>query len=799
MSINDLKYAWRNLLRNRTVTFVVVISLAAAIGPNAALYGLLDQFFLSGGLRHAPESLVQIMMSRNATNRNLSYREYQALRRDSTLFSEIGAVSREGGVLYSEGVRENLAAEMVSTNYFSLLGVKAALGRQFQTVDNSIQDSVPIIISHALWQRRFSGSADIIGKSLVFRGHHATVVGIAERGFRGYGMVATIDIWVPMERWRNPLLPTDMPGLDVFSLLRTGVTLPQAKLEMRSISKDLSRIYPETNRGYQMNCYFARADSMRSRYVISSSILFLSAMVLAVACINVCTLLLARATGRQRETAIRIAVGAGRRHIFRLLLAEGLLLSVMAAALSIIFTRLLLMAAPSLIPTAATGLSWKLDLNLNVLIYTSLLAIFTTILFALAPAKQTYQFSVVHSLKTGAEGYRGKGRLSSFALLVIVQIALSQALLSGAALLLRSYHQVQQVRLGFDSNRPLLLVNLGPQRFGKESRVVNYGELVEKVAAIPGVKRATYADDLPLSDHDGFKYKIAKDPASGGQDLYEDVSAVGVGPNYFEIMGTTLLYGDGFERQGAQKEVVINRYLAERAFPKLANPAEVIGRFLRTKDQGDLRIIGIAEDGKYGTIRESKQPYLYVRAPESSGASTMLLVETAERRPENLAVKLRQFLSSAESGLVVYTIVPLKEHMRLARFGDELIAWLIGGLGLLSLFLSMVGLGGLAQYWVRRHNREIGIRLAMGATSWGVIRHMEIRALRPVLVGVLLGTAIAIIFERVISNVIFGVAAFDFTSFAASALFTFSVAIVATLIPTSQSGWINPNSILRQE
>ncbi len=801
-TLSDFSYSWRALLRNPAVSAVAVISVAVAIGPNSAIFSIMDQTFLTGSLGRAPDSLLGVKLRRENTHADLSYAEYRELSRSGRAFSDVVASRRAAAGLRIGGARQPALVQFVTPNFFSVLNVRMAAGRPlFPGRDDDVPDAVPIVISHSLWQRQFAGANEAIGKPVYLNSRNATIVGVAERGFRGTAMMAQIDVWAPLKPGTQTAAQHGRRDLEVLALPRPNVTDRQAAQELESLARDLERADPETNRGWTLVCWRARADQARARGFLTFVVLFLGALVLLVACLNVSTLLLARAAGRRRELAVRTALGAGRWPIFRLLLAEGLLLSAVASAAGIGLSWVLLQLAPLALPKTIVPMAVTWTVSSRSLLYTALLGIGATLLFALAPLRQASDPDITRALRPGGPGARGRQRLSQFAVLIVVQIAVSQALLGGAAVLLRSYQQLGRLRLGFDPSKPMLLVTVAPVASeASGSGKIRYHEIADRISALPGVTRASFTSAMPLSAAGpGAPYRVYLGGNTGGQNEPWEVRGASVGLSYFRTIGTALQSGREFTVSDitGPKPVIANEELVRRAFPELGTPAEAVERTLETKE-GALRIVGIAENGKYSELRESRQPYLYQPAPQSSWTEATLLIET-RGSPEAMLPAVRQELRLAEPRLWIASTTTMARHVKLARYADEISGTIVSSMGLLSLSLAVVGLAGVTAYWVRRRTVEVGIRLALGSTRWQVTRLMTRHAMRPVIAGTALGLIAASLIGRAMSGLVFGVAGFDPISLLASAFVSLVVAVAATAIPVTRAARADPMVALRHE
>jgi predicted permease len=800
-TLNDFRYSWRALLRNPIIAAVAVISVAAAIGPNAAMFSIMDQTFLAGSLGRAPDSLLGVRLQHENTYDDLSYAEFRELSQSGRAFSEVVASRRAGAGLRIGEARQPVVVQYVTPNFFSVLNVRMAAGRPLSPGrDDAAQDAVPLVISHSLWQRQFAGSSEAIGRTVYLHDRGATIIGVAERGFRGTAMMAQVDVWAPLELRTQAAAQRGDRDLEVLALPQPSVTEHEAARDLETLSRAMELVSPATNRGWTLICWKVGADEARARRFLTFVVLFLCSLVLMVACLNVSTLLLARAAGRRREMAVRMALGAGRWPIFRLLFAEGLLLSAMAWVAGIGLSWVLLKFAPLALPKTIIPMTLTWDVSFRSVLYAGLLGIGAALLFALAPLRQASDPDISQALRAGSPGSRGKRRLSQFAVLIIVQIAVSQALLGGAAVLLRSYEQLGRLRLGFDPNKPVLLLTVAPlaSEAGGSGKI-RYNDIVDRLSALPGVRRASVTGTLPLSGMGEGAYHVYLDARTGGQRERLEVGATAVGLEYFRTVGTALPFGREFtasDRMGP-KTVVANEELVRRAFPELGTPAEALERTLQT-EEGAFRLVGIAENGKYSNLRESRQPHMYELLPASSWTAATLLIET-RGSPEEMLPAVRQELRAADPRLWIASTTTLARHAKMARYADEISGVIVSSMGLLSLFLAVVGLAGVTAYWVRRRTVEIGIRLALGSTRWEVVNVMTRQAMRPVMAGMALGLLGASLIGQAMAGLMFGVAGVDPISLLGSGFVSLVVTVGATAIPVTRAARVDPMVALRQE
>ncbi len=797
--LQDLRYGIRLLLKSPGFTAVAVASLALGIGVNSAVFSVVDGMFLRPLAVEKPEQLVWIY-SRTPESRGLStsYVEYLDLRDQSDVFSGLVAQSRRGSMLRVNDETEMVLTTVVSANYFSALGVGAALGRTFSPeLDSSPEKEPVVILSHSLWQRRFGSDSQMVGKSIQLGDRNCTVVGVMPRSFRGLERIVSTEIWMPATSWvallpgnRSELERREVRVFNVLGRLRTGATPEQAQAQLDTIARRLEQSYPATNKGRRLSAVpEARLAADRFR----SSILLLSivSLVLLIACANVATLLLAQGESRRREIGVRLALGAGRLRLLRQLLTESLLLSLLGGALGLLLASWLLDLAPALLPPGPLRIEVRLDQRVG--IFTLAASLVTALLFGLAPALQASKTDVAPVLKGEAPGRRSP-RLSLWNVLSVGQIALATVLVSGSGLLLRSFLYSQSIDPGFDTRKNMLVVMLGtPQR----ARAL-FQELGERVAALPGVTRITYARRLLLAGLGGGATRNVSIPGielPGGRDAIE-IKYNQVADNYFATMGTRLVRGRGIDRRDGPdslKVVLINEAMVRQFWPT----EDPIGRWLRV-GRVEYQIVGIVEDGRIIHVHDAPEPFLYFSYAQMPSGEGTLLVETAGD-PALLADAVKREMRSVDPKIAIFSMMTMKQHMAMALYTDWIPAAISAGLALLGMLLAAIGLYGVMSYAVNRRTHEFGVRLAMGAERRDVLSLVMRQGLKLALVGVPIGLAGAWAAGRAMSSFIFGVSPGDPLTLAASSVLVVAVALLATQGPARRATKVDPLVALRQE
>jgi len=790
----DLRFGVRMLAKNPGVTAAAVISLALAIGPNTFLFSLLNTMFLRPWAVENDHELVRISISTARGGQRASYPDFLDYRDQNHVFSGLIAWENGGGLLNRDGQRKIVSRHGVSRDFFEVLGVQLVLGAGFGAGPEAGGPDMPIMLSHGLWQREFGGDSGVVGRSVILNDRSCTVVGVAPRNFTGLHEIIPADIWVPIDVPAEGSLPRrDRGGYSLVGRLRPGVTLDQAEVEMNAITARLAEAYPETNQGRRITLRPKASNRDGLGAIIGLSVLSLVGLVLLVACANVANLLLAQAEVRRRETAIRLAIGAGRRALVRQLLTQSLLVSLLAGGCGLALGRLLVLGIPALKPPIPIPLNFDFDLDGRVFLYTLALSTITAVIFGLAPALQAGRADMTAALKDG-EGHAGSRR-RGFRLknvLVVSQIAVSVLLLAMSGLLLRSYWKTYDIPVGFDEQKDMLVVMAGSL-----SRI-DYQVLADQIETTPGVERASFSRGFPMDGSGAFRHEVVipgveMPPDEPALRVRYDVVAL----RYFETMGTRILRGRGFERIDSaegSRVTVINQTMAQRYWPG----GDAIGQWIEVGGEPNM-IVGIAEDGRYDTLTEAPQPFLFLPYAQHDGTrEVMLLVETAVN-PASMAPTIRTELQTAAPDLFVVQTLPLREQMRIARYAEEMGAGLVGAVGFLAILLSAVGLFGVVSYNINRRRREIGLRMAMGATRSRVMRMVLGYGIRLTLMGLPLGLAAALALSHLLASMLYGIQPSDPASFLGASVLAVLISTAACYSPARRAMNVEPAVALRSE
>ena len=810
----DVRYGFRQLRRNPGFTAVAVITLALGIGANTTIFSFINALLLRppSGIEE-PNRLVSVWNRMpDGHSMQFSYPDYLYFRNHNNVFSGLLAYSSDPDLASwtRSGQSRLILARLVSANYFSLLGVKPGLGRGFLPVEDKEAGSQAVaILSHAFWKQNFGADPRLIGKTIVLNGHSFTVVGVAPANFSDLETGIHADCWTPITMQKEIVPGEDLlnqrAGYWIFvaGRLKPDVTRAQAQANMSVLAHQLALAHPDSNKGWDAAAApLTGIDPEGHGYVVafSSLLMIVVGLVLLIACANAANLLMAQASGRWREMAIRAAVGAKRSRILRQVLTESILLSVFAGGIGILLAMWTAPLVLTLKPPMLSFIQLNLPLDWRMIAFTAFVSVVTGILFGLAPALNSSKTDVVSRLK---DETHSSYRLSRFrSALVVVQVTVCLVLIIAATLCLRSLLRAQSINPGFAvKNRLVLDTDLTMLGYSNEQAHAFYSQAVERVRALPGVRSATVANPLPLGFAQmGVGVIIPGYQPPAGQKGYPGVGLSYVGPHYFHTMDIPLLEGREFSPQDNDKApgvVIINEAMARRYWPG-QNP---VGRRISfsVAKWPSVQIVGVVKTGKYRSLREAPQPFLYrpfLQMPDARRAT--LVVETVAP-PGSLLPTVRRTVQAIDPAAPITDSETMQQYMSVALFPAHFTGVLVGVFGGLALVLATVGLYGVIAYSVAQRTREIGIRVALGATRADVVRLVIGQGIRLAFAGVVAGVAVAFAVTRLISSLLYGVSATDPITFLASSVLLLLVALAASYIPARRATKVDPMVALRHE
>jgi putative ABC transport system permease protein len=796
----DLRYGARMLLKNPSFTLIAVITLGLGIGANTAIFSVVDAVLLRPLSFKAPDELVIIGRgpTRQSVN-SISYPEFIDVKEQNQVFEEVAASSNRDREfdLASDREPERIPGLRVSTGFFKLLGVEPRLGRAFSPEEIQVGQNRVAIIGHHLWQRRFGGDAEIVGKTLLLNAESHTVIGVLPPEFQ-YPMLGAdpkVDVILPLA----PDPERSSQNLAVLARLRPGVALAQAQANLDVIKENLARQYARMKADFGINIlplqeYLVRGS--RSKLLLYFGAV---AFVLLIACANVANLLLARAAVRQREMAIRLSLGATRWRVVRQLLAEGLLLAIAGGGLGL----LLAMWGADFLAHVLSGSVTRIQetsLNARVLGFTFALSLLSSVVFGLAPAILASKPDLNEALKEGQrQGSGGLRRNRLRGLLVVTQVALTLVLLLGAGLLVRSLRQLHKIELGFETENVLTMrVSLPRAKYagGQQAREF-FQQVTDRVEAAPGVEAVGLVDILPLTGSDTRTQITIEGPSAAGSQI--GVSVRSVNHDYFRALGIPLLSGRYFtehDDQSAPRAAIINQALAQHLWP-----GEVaLGKRVRFGGQDSpwVEIVGVAPNVRHWIF--NSQPPLEIYSPylQRPMRSAYLTIRSSTR-PDNLVAAIRREVLAVDKDQPVYNVKTLGERLADNFAGWRLPMFLMSLFAGLALALAAAGIYGVLSYLVAQRTQEIGVRIALGAKPRDIRKLVVGQGLALIAVGVALGLIAAVALKRVMVSLVYEVSATDPWTIAAITLLLAAVALVACWIPARRATKVDPIVALRSE
>jgi predicted permease len=811
--LSDLRFAFRQLIKVPTLTAVIVLSLAVGIGANTVVFSWIETVFLDPlpGVEHGARLMTIEPRDRSGTYLASSWLDYRDVREQQTAFREIAAVRiRALNLGGADDQDERIWAELVSDNYFALLGVRPALGRFFTPEESTRPGASAVaMISYAFWQTRFGGSPAVLGKTLRLNELAFTIVGVAPEKFKGSIVGLGFDLWVPLTMVRE-LVPATKDLTDrgkrpllLLADLKPGITPKQAGAELDAIFQRLDRTYPDTNAGVSVDLMpLWRSPQGAQEMMISAlgTLQVLVLLVLLVVCANTANLLLARATIRQKEIGIRLAIGAGRGRILRQLLTESVLLALLGAAGGVLLS---LWGIDALyhVPTPR-NLPVKLAAHLDStgLAFSVLLGAVCGIVFGLAPALQLARGDVAAALKAGGRGSGAATHHRLRDLLVVIEVALALVVLVLAGLFLKSFGNTRTVDPGFQPNGVLLAnFDLGAKGYTKDSALAFVRELLLRLRAEPGVEAATISNFVPLDLSGMLSDGLEVDGRPREPDRPDHAFYGYVDPGYFQTLGIPLVAGVDFvdlDKSQATKppEVIINQELASRYWPGVSP----LGHKL-TMDGESYEVVGVVRDGKYGTLSESPTPMAYFSIRDRFSFSNLTLQIRIKGAPLTLLPQIRHAIHDLSPSLPIRDVRTMVQHI-----DDNLVmlrvpARLLSVLGPLALLLAAIGIYSVLSYSVAQRTHEIGVRLALGATPRDVVAMTVRQGLQVVAVGLAAGLVVAFACSLYLTALLVRVPAGDPQTFLSIPVLLLAVAALAVWLPARRAARVDPMEALRAE
>ena len=814
--LKDLKHSVRMFLQTPGFTFVVIAALALGIGTNTAIFSVVDTVLLKPGTYPDPDRMVMFQnVFKGGRGGGASPNEFNFWRQQTQVAQDVSAFTFNVANLTGEGAPEQIQMTRASADFFRLLGADMVRGRSYTHEEDLPKAPKTAVLAYGFWQRRFGGDPKVIGKRITLSGEIYEIIGVVSPRL-DIAIEEPPDLYVPFQL--DPYRDDNAHYFTVIGRLKPGVTMATANAQLQAGYPEYKRMhpvpfdFPQIGFGVQ-NLREAIVGSVRnSLFILLGAVAF----VLLIACANVANLLLARATGRKREIAIRAAVGAGRGRIMRQLLTESVMLSVAGGVVGLAAgyagIRAILRVSPGNIPLIPRGGS--VDLDWRIVAFTLGLSLVTGILFGLVPALQSSRADLNSTIKESSNrSGTGLRHHKTRALLVTTEMALALVLLVGAALLIRTFLAIRAVNPGFDAQNVLTMrMSLTGPQFGKAAGVAQLArEGVRRIRALPGVEAAGFTCCVPLEGGFGLPFQIAgrpDGPTSKGGAGWTMVSA-----GYFETFQIPVLRGRTFREQddGGPPVVIINQALAKQFWPKSdpLNDRIIIGRGVGPafNDERPRQIIGVVGDVRDGGLNREPGPNMYVlpgQITDGENASVSQIIPWAwvvrtRVPPLSLSSPIRNELREASGGLPVAHIRTMEETISRSTASENFNMLVLTIFGCAALLLAAIGIAGLMAYSVAQRTQEIGIRLALGAEPRSIRNLIVFQALRLVALGVVIGLAAAFGLTRLMASLLFGVKAVDPMVFSAVPIVLLGVALLSVWLPAMRASRVDPIQALRYE
>ncbi|HEV7683390.1 MAG TPA: ABC transporter permease [Pyrinomonadaceae bacterium] len=795
----DLRYAGRMLVKTPGFTAVAILTLALGIGANSAIFSVVNAVLLRPLMYRDSEKLVRLYegLPQGGTG-SVSVPNLKDWREQNTVFSEIAAYQYGNFNLSMQDQPERIVGANVSAEFFDLLGTSAQFGRTFQKGEDQPGSNRVVVLSDALWRRNFGADASLVGKNVSIGGENFSVIGIMPPQFKFFAS----QLWVPLVFTEKQLASRGSHAFNVLGRLKPERTLDQAREELTTIARRLEQQYPDQQKNRTVKLVPLQEDNVRLIRPALFLLLGAVGLVLLIACTNVANLLLARATSRRGEIAIRTALGAKRGRLIRQFLTESVLLSLLGGLCGLLLAKW----GTDVLVSMATGylpVMTEISLDWRVMSFTLGLSLLTGLIFGMAPAMHISKTDLQDAIKDG--GSRGGSSRGTWlrGLLVVGEVAAALILLVGAGLLLKSFTRLLLVNPGFRTENVLTMrITLPDGKYKSADTMAGfYRQLLDRVAPLPGVEASGIINLLPVlqAGYNGEFQVVGQEPDVSGKAPLVEIRMVS--PDYFRALGVPLVNGRAFDardQQGSEAVAIVNQEFARRLIPN----GDPLGKYIKDDEGPGIKIIGVVGNVKQFGLIAPTIPELYTpyTQPSLPGAiQTMTLVVRTAGDPEALAPALRKEVLSVDPAQPVYEVQTMQAVIGRAVSYQRLNMQLLGIFALLAMILAVIGIYSVLSYQVSQHTREIGIRMALGARPWHVLRLILREGLTLTLIGVVLGVAGAFALTRLLASLLFGVTASDPVTYVMVSLLLIFVALLACIVPARRATKVDPLIALRYE
>jgi putative ABC transport system permease protein len=793
--LQDLRYSVKMLLKNPGFTAIAVLALALGIGANSAIFSVVNAILLRPLPYADAERLVWIWgKSPSGDKGAVSPPDFLDYRKQSQSFGQLAAFIQATHNLNDMDNPERISGAATSANFFDTLGVKPMLGRTFFAEEEQAGHDSVAILSHGIWQRRYGSDPNIVGKSIPLDGKPFTIVGVMPPGFN---FPEKAEVWEVAPFYLKGMTVRKAHFLRLVGRLKPNVKLDQAQAEMDVVSGQLAQQYPDTNKGYGLMLVSLNEKVIGN--IRSTLLMLLGAVgfVLLLACANVANMLLARAAGRQKEIAIRTALGARRSRLLRQLLTESVFLAMLGGfagtLLAFVGTKLLIASTSSNVPRLE-----EVTLDSRVLIFSFAISILTGLVFGLVPALQASRPDLNETLKEGGRSSGGgakRNRISN--VLVVAQVALALVLAIGAGLMIRSFSRLQDVNPGFTTNNLLTMqIELPQTKFPKPPQRANFfNQLQEQIRAVPGVVSMATVSELPLSGQLNDTYFHVDGGSTDPSQSKILANYRSTSSGYFKTMGIPFKSGRDFTSQEVNegaKVVVVNEMIAEKYF---ANQDPTGKRLIIDFNEAvPYEIVGVVGNIHHLGLDRSISPEMYI--PQFPSGATNVVVQT-KSNPADITGAVRGAVRAVDRDQPIANLKTMDELVEASVSQPQFRTLLLGVFAALALILAAVGIYGIISYSVAQGTHDIGLRIALGAQRQGIFKLILMNALRLVLIGLFIGLTLSLVLTRFLSNLLYGISATDPTTYLWVSLFLVGVALAASFIPAYRATRVNPLVALR--
>jgi putative ABC transport system permease protein len=818
----DIRYALRMILKNPAFSAIAMLSLALGIGANTTIFTVVNAVLLNPLPVRDISRLVQMdtvdtktmVTQANATKLGMSYPNFQDYEKENQVFTGLTCIS--GGPLTLSGGAEpkQIQGQLVSANYFDVLGVQPSVGRFFlPDEDKKPGGNNVVVLSYGLWSNKFGSDESLVGKTIILNATPYTVIGVAPRGFKGTFTFSSAElVWTPVSMYTQALSgflkdnfnDRRFLGTLIFGRLRSGVSLSQAEASLKAIALHLESAYPKDNGGRSIALTpladaAVDANNFGQINLAGGLMMGIVGLVLLIACVNLANLLLAQAARREKEIGMRAALGASRSRLLRQMLTESVVLSLLAGVVGLGIAYGGRTVLWSFRPPFIQKNDIDLSLDSHVLLFTLSISLFTALLIGLAPAIKAAKPNLSEILKAGGRGGTVSWRHNPLrSMLVVSEIALALVALIGAGLFIRSMQNAQRLDPGFESEKLFMMAfDLGALHYEEGRAQEFFRAAVERAKASPGVESAAVASDFPLGG--GLERTVfpeGQDEASGYRGTLTQMDDIT--PGFFEALRIPLIRGRIFndaDRQNTVQVAVINEAMVKQFWPN----QEALGKRFHFFGEPALReVVGVVKNTVVNQIGEAPQPVVYLPITQDFAPAVTLQVRTAGR-PETVIGTVRSQLQSLDTNVAITNVQTIQEIMRQGLWAPRMGAGLLTVFGGLALILAAVGVYGVLSYSVSQQTREIGIRMSLGAQQGQVLRLVIGQGIKLAVAGLALGIVAALGLTRILSSLLFGVSAHDPVTFGGVSLVLVTAAILACYIPARRATKVDPIIALRYE